>query len=370
MSTPTHQRGFIDPAVLVERARAHQRADVQSPLIEQLQSVLRLHTARNESTLVQARTLEATPFVLALRYALGDDVRPKGNAELFAAAARIRHPNADDERLLKVHGDAEPDGAHCARYQWQVTIHKSAPYVWRRLHVTSGFAPAKLAPAFAAIARHSPESAAKEPWYLRWRFGGEDPGVILYTATLLPSSLEHYFAEGADALGNNLDWSEARWETSAYLRPLLDPTVPMTPMATLLLGLTLAAKEPGQAALAVDALVLSWRESRLDIAALGQVMRDLLREPMVMASRYAKCLRAALRIEPRLSADLVDLLCITMQARPAEPPKDTAMLLELLQETMLNAKRALSDHARRVIGQMALGGKGAALRRNVLGASI
>ncbi|MBK7006803.1 MAG: hypothetical protein IPH37_18085 [Burkholderiales bacterium] len=69
--------------------------------------------------------------------------------------------------------------------------------------------------------------------------------------------MEPFFAEGAHALGNNLNWWEANWQNRAYLDVLIEPTTPMTPMALLLLAVALAGKEPGQTALAVDALAHS-----------------------------------------------------------------------------------------------------------------
>ena len=271
LSAPTHQRGFIEPVDLVARIQMHQRKDFLSPILEQVQCILRLPAERNEPALLEARALSATPFVMALRYALGDDIEPTGNSALLAAAARIRYPNSDDAQLHRLIGDQGPDAASCARYAWRISVKKSDEYTWRCIHLTAGHAPEQLAPAFLAVARHPSVSAVEEARYSRWRFAGNDPGVIMYTATMLPSSLENFFAEGADAIGNNLDWSEARWETSEYLRPLLDSTVPMTPMATLLLALTLAAKEPGQSAIGVDAFVQSWRDCRIDINALGKV---------------------------------------------------------------------------------------------------
>jgi hypothetical protein len=188
----------------------------------------------------------------------------------------------------------------------------------------------------------------------------------------MPSGLEPFFAEGADAIGNNLDWWEAQWETGSYLLPLLDPTVPVTaaePMAALLLALALAAKEPGQSATAVDILVRSRQESRLDVNALGMVMQKLLGTNLVMASRYARSLRAALRMDREMAGAIFELMCAAVLARPADPPRDTAKLLELLHETMLLAGRRLGDDARQRMTQLHIGGRGRTLLTQLLKAS-
>ncbi|MBK7006829.1 MAG: hypothetical protein IPH37_18250 [Burkholderiales bacterium] len=72
-----------------------------------------------------------------------------------------------------------------------------------------------------------------------------DAACIRFAASLQPTDLEPFFAEGAHALGNNLDWGEANWQNRAYLDVLIEPTTPMTPMALLLLVVELAGK-PGQ----------------------------------------------------------------------------------------------------------------------------
>ena len=87
-----------------------------------------------------------------------------------------------------------------------------------------------------------------------------------------------------------------------------------------------------------------------------------------MSTRYAKSLRAALRIEPRLARGAFEMICIMLEANPSEPPKDTTKLLELLQEAMLRANLTFSEHAKHVVAQLNVGGKGVAIQRSLLGA--
>jgi hypothetical protein len=99
--TPTHRRGFIDPAVMVERVAAHQVKGVKSSHGDQVLGLLRLAPVVEERTRAEARRLADEPFTRALRYALGDAVSPGAEEHaLWAAAARIRHPGHDDEALL------------------------------------------------------------------------------------------------------------------------------------------------------------------------------------------------------------------------------------------------------------------------------
>ncbi len=367
LSAPTHQRGFIDPAVFVERVASHQAQRLVSTRAEQVRALLRLAPPSSDAIRARARQLADSPFVHALRYALGDDVEPDGDSALMAAAARIRHPGGNDTALAQRLGDQGPDGSFAAQFTWAVES-KISDYgnTYHLFKVIVDRAPGDTDPDLLAVLRHAPAHTRARHWFDQWSFGGIDEASVLYAATLLPSSLETYFAEGARAIGGNLDWWEAQWHNRAYLQLLLDPTVPMTPMATLLLALGLAGKEPGQAALTVDAFVQCHAEGRLDTAALAAAARDLLRTPLVKASRYAKSLRAALRIDPGAASAVTDILFAMLAANPAEPPKDTALLLELLQEVTLGGRLPLPSGARATLEALQLSGKGRGLKASLL----
>lgn len=362
LAAPTHRRGFIDPLECVARLERHAQAGIQPSVIESVQAILRLAPGPHDDALTRARTLIDWPITRALRYALGDDIEPKGHEALFAAAARIRHPNADDPRLLAIQGDLGPDAARSAR--WRVLVEQRESGTARDLRIEPEPAGRETPIEFVAVARHRP---AAEDWrhYRASRFAGPGPGLVAWSTTVVPSSLDAVFAEGVELIGNNLDWWEAQWWTHAYLHPLLDPTVSFTDPAALLLSLALCAKEPGQAAIGVDALVQSWRENRYSTR-VGEFVCELLASDWIMASRLAKSLRAALRIEPALAGTVLDLVALAVQARPTDPPKDTAKLLELLQETLLTSGRSLPETTRSALSSMKLGGQGARIRKELL----
>jgi hypothetical protein len=167
-------------------------------------------------------------------------------------------------------------------------------------------------------------------------------------------------------LSRNLDWFEAQWENAAYLRQLLHGDVPVDSLAAVLLALGLAGKEPGQAAIATDALVQSHAEGRLDVAALAGSVRGFLRGDLAACARYAKSLRAALRIEAGAASAVFAVLCEAIAARPADPPKDTASLLELMLEIVLGHRIGLPAATREALESLQVGGKGKSLRRQLL----
>jgi Family of unknown function (DUF6493) len=366
LSSPTHQRGFIDPAVFVARVRTYQNAEIQAPLVEQELGLLRLTPAASEDLRSAARTLRDDVLARALRYALGDSIEPGSETRLFAAAARIRCPGTDDPAMLKRHGDLGPDGSRAAKYSWGIKSWEtqSGPAV-DRFEVQSSGVP-ELTAEFLAVQRHPPDRDHKDRWWRTWSFAGIDEGAIRYSSTLLPSSLEAFFAEGARYIGNNIDWWEAQWQNRAYLQPLCDPTVEIKTTGAVLLALGLAGKEPGQTAIAIDGLAQAAREQRVDVQLLGTILRDLQASGTTKSSRYAKSLQAALRIDPAISACVIDLLETMLEASPEAPPRDTAMLLALLQETAAATQAELSAPAREAIARLKLSGKGRALQEALL----
>jgi len=369
LATPTHRDGFIAPERLVVRWREHVAAGTLPSDDEQERALLRLATGASPAALADARALADAPFSRALRYALGDDIPPGAERRLFAAAARIRHPGADDGALDARHPGLGPDGALAARFAWRLHTHGHTHE--GRTYTFHGWELDVLPPRPAAIddpvavQRHPPESAsARTLWW--WAFAGADPGSIRHAATVLPSDLQAFFAEGTRAIGNNLDWSEARWHDRAYLEPLLAPTTRMGAMANLLLLLALCGKEPGQAAVAVDALVQAHAEGRIDATALAATLRELVASPLPKLARLHKSLQAALRADPGLGDLVFTLLGAATQARPGDPPRDTALLLGLMLELHVDGRRELPPAVREAVAAMKLGGNGKAIQKRLL----
>jgi len=147
---------------------------------------------------------------------------------------------------------------------------------------------------------------------------------------------------------------------------LRDPTVAMTPMATLALALGLAGKEPGQTALATDALVRTLSDRRLDATTLGTVIGKLLATPMIKAARYRKSLQQSLQMAPQLADAVFDLLCTALCPQTSPLPKEVAELLELLLELMIDRHRSLPPAIRETLASLRLGGKGKPVQQELL----
>ena len=349
LGAPTHRRGFIDAAEFARRLAAHQAAGVRSSRADFLVGLMRLAPKSVPQARGDLRALADDPHSLALKFVLGEDVEVL-DGELSGAARRMRALCAGGDSVL---------------HTWKVESQKYGNNkTHTRVTVDSTGATANSDP-LTAIAE-SVRKSRPEAWYNFPTVGGIDEGSILYYASLLPADLEPLFADGAALLSRNLDWWQAQWENAAYLRQLLHSDVPMKPMATLLLGVGLAGKEPGQTAIAVDALVHSHAEGRLDVALLAADIRECLRADHAACARYAKSLRAAMRIDAGVAPAIFAIVCEAIAARPADPPKDTAALLELLLELAVGHGMKMPGATRAVLKSLESGGKGKALRAKLL----
>lgn len=186
----------------------------------------------------------------------------------------------------------------------------------------------------------SQDGVALEEFYLEYLALAD----LRYAASTMPGRLESFFADGSLALASNLDWFEARWCNQAYIEPLLEATTPLTgeyPMAVLALALALGGKQPGQTAMAVDALTLAHQQGRLNVDALASTLRVLFQSPMVKAKRYATSLGNAMRNDSGIAPVVFACLCEIVRAHANQPVKDLGALLDLLLEAGLRHRLLL-----------------------------
>ncbi|MFL6657853.1 MAG: DUF6493 family protein [Massilia sp.] len=362
LSCATHRRGFIDPEMLVERLHAHQLAGVISSLHEQVRALLRLAPGGSALALTRARELAQTPLVQAFRYALGDDVAAGEERALFVAAARIRHPGADDTYLLSCYGDLGPNGPRVANYDWQFIEHHYSGGSYLKLELLVDPPPSEQCdPAFIAVCR----DRFDDSWRYRDFWGGKESS-LLYSASLVPGSLQSFFANGALEIGTNIDWWEARWQDKAYLAVLIDRATPVCQPAQRMLAFALGGKEPGQTAMAIDALVAVLLEGRSEMLPVAQFMRADLLSGHGKAARYAKSLGTAAGAHGRMPAHVCQALGTMLDIGDAPVPKDFGKLIELLLELALKFVVPVAPLTIASLQKLSLSGKAKTAQKELL----
>jgi hypothetical protein len=166
-----------------------------------------------------------------------------------------------------------------------------------------------------------------------------------------PDGIEAFVASGITSFSQNLDWSEAAWKNVAFLEPLRDACTPLGPLATLLLVLGLAAREPGEHGVAVDAAVAAVAEGRTDAERLGEAMARLLPTGLIKAARWAKTLPIVAAASPAHARVVCAAIQRAFRGDPSAGPRDEGTLVDCLRELLAGAGAVVEDaEARAYLG--------------------
>ncbi|MCC2668283.1 MAG: hypothetical protein K0Q72_754 [Armatimonadetes bacterium] len=368
LGAPTHAGGWIDPRVLVERVR--RRPDgAELLLADAIQALLRLAPDHRAAALADASAL---PGELgdALRHALGAEGIPVGKTRpLWVAAARARDPLAADPAVLAAFPRLGPGAAAEAAASLDV---KRRIFKDRSREITTFQVRLAVEPALPTrVEPNLPTVLLYDTEY------DTDLNTRRWLAQLWPWGREAWFAEGAGLIGNNLDWWEAEWDNRVFLETLLEPDTHLGPMGMTLLGLGLAAKEPGESGLATDGLIAAAADGRVTGEKLGDALARLLSLGLdatgakpggfITGTRWARTLADAARSGP-LAAEVVSAaLQRVLSRQPSLKPADLAALLELLHELSVQLGAAITDaEARRYLESQRGSGKGGKLAQSLL----
>jgi hypothetical protein len=342
LAAPTHRGGAIDPRVLVERV-ASWKVPV-APLHEATIALLRLSREGRDEALVAAERLPGEVGE-AVRHALGAEHGTVGaNAALWIAAARARDALGDDLAVAERHPDTGADGALAARCSWRIETRRNDPYVWRHIELESE----RGRPAATSIQRPSVLFHLRRDWSSA---AGHQKSQVRWASTVWPDGIEAFVASGITSFSQNLDWSEAAWKNVAFLEPLRDACTPLGPLATLLLVLGLAAREPGEHGVAVDAAVAAVAEGRTDAERLGEAMARLLPTGLIKAARWAKTLPIVAAASPAHARVVCAAIQRAFRGDPSAGPRDEGTLVDCLRELLAGAGAVVEDaEARAYLG--------------------
>ena len=222
------------------------------------------------------------PYAAALRHALGGDGETVGpDARIWVAAARARAPRADDPMVEARHPGLGPDASRAAyctvrpgayhgrpedrRYTLPIPLLREPPL------------PEPLPPDLPTVLFHD-RRARRSAAGLHW------------DASLWPLGRESFFAAGVEEILADEGPPTIARMYRGFPEALLDPDVPLGPMARLLLAATLSASSPELHGVAVDALIAAVDDGRIDGQILGEAIRRLLAEGLAKRTRLARTL--------------------------------------------------------------------------------
>ncbi|MBC8028468.1 MAG: hypothetical protein H7Y89_20945, partial [Steroidobacteraceae bacterium] len=352
LSTPTHARGFLDAAVLVERLAAYRARGVRPGPWDAMLAILRLAPVKNAAAVAAARALGDDTMAHALRFALGDNI-VVAEPELRGAATRIRAQHS-------------PDPARPA-YGWRVIDNFDCPGLLYDIEIVPLPEPLVCDPFPPDESTRIPQPDNRPPKYVD--FANFEPPLIHYFASLLPSDPEGFFAYRSLKKLNREHPSHAEKETRCYLLPLLHSAA-LGPMGRLLIAASLAGGERSHAKLAVDALLRAHALGQIDVPRMAEDLRTLIGSQLVSAGRLVKALNEAYGQEPHAAPLLLELLGAIVAAIPAArlpvAPRDVTATLVLMTEMVLAHSMTVPRHLCAALERAKLGTKAAALRKQLL----
>ena len=245
--------------------------------------------------------------------------------------------NVRDNIIKQKYGVLGPDAGCQTQYKPWVKVKKSENYSFYDLKVDKvPEAPEKIPMDHLSVLFHKVE----EGYYGRTHFGYNE-GLVKWGSTIWPGNLEPYFCCGACEV--NITWSEAQWHVQSFFEPLLDSSVPLKSMALLLTIAGLSSKEPCQKGIAMDVVIMSVDDGRMDIFLLGDFMAELITTGLIIVSRWTKAIKEIAAISSRHAEAMRVLIQSLLRFDPEDSPRELGGLIELLYELNIAADKCLED---------------------------
>lgn len=249
-------------------------------------------------------------------------------------AAQIVWPRDQEAARQRLPGPARP----VPYYRVETTVHDQ--FTHRNLRVD-----------WSAAARFPESCLAQSP--------PEDAGWLSWLGCFWPAGREFWATRGLEAIANNLDWWEARWNDRLYLENLLEDQ-PLGPRAALLLAFGLGCKQAEQVGLAVDATLLSLERTHLHPDGLGAALAEAAHSQMIKPARWAKSLAQVGQLQPEALLRALEKLLVS-----APTVFDVGPLLPGLWELCHQLNQPLSDGARSRLANFPGNGASARLARKL-----
>ncbi len=368
---PTHEGGWIEAQVFVERMRAYEVIKTTPCRDDLIQALLRLAPDKRSDALKACKGLKS-PESRAVRWALGArtaGMRAGDDPDVWLAASRARDPRGTvsvmvDGKLLGV-GDAAapyPNGIEAACYQWDLVPEgeKALTHVGKlpcmevsRLRaLTTPPTPEYLTTRTGYILCVHQQVCGKVPQHER--------------PCIWPQNREACHAYAAQEMVSWLD------EKSWYLRELglgmesaHEPDQPVSESFLLAVCSGLMCADVNARMAASDGLTSMIQDGRVTEVNLSQTLCWLSGAHWFRLPRLAESLAQVGAVSP-LHAAVVAPSLETLLCQAEVEPRNFATALEALEELLNELQRAPSKSLREVLVQFTGSGKGAKRAKKLL----
>lgn len=374
LSFPTHEHGWIDPRVFVERLAGLDANELGSIRPDLRCGLLRLAPDFREQTIRDAAELPA-PLDRIVRYALGDDEVIPTSADRdwkaeWLAAGRVRSPRGDLNELEPL---VPPAAAYAlAAAQFHVRLDRVPADDEKRRNLTYTnpppfvqispvgpmALPAEEYPAFAIARRLSPENG-------QFTFWADSGWCEAWQASHWPSNPEPFVAGAIQNLLLRLDLTVQYHAAAPSLSALLNPERGWSATAIYALWLAMFSRDADARVVAIDALVEGLLDGRAHPDSLSEILIEIAGYPWAKLNRLADGLRQVARTSS-WGALAISQILDRLIACWRSPPRDAHQILEIQLELLLQLNGSLSETARTPLKELAGGSKTAKLAKQLL----
>jgi len=262
LSAPTHEGGWIDPSVFVERWQEWERIDPKLESLSHLdviQGLFRLAPDHRDDALKQAQTLTHN-WADALRWALGETQLPakfdgsklaECETDIWIAAGRSRDPHGEltelaDSGLLAPGPDEISPADNKHHFHGEHTMHGRP----------------------ASLLRYTVGGS--------WPFLDNQTWVIQWASMIWPAKPAGYFSIGASSIRMRSDEpASTEFPFHEFLPPLFAVDCPWGFHAVLMILTAVTSKSKDCQIKAVDALVTAIADGRLEATAFGDWVAEV-----------------------------------------------------------------------------------------------
>ena len=362
LSAPTDNRGHLAPGALVDRLENYRSVGVDPGPVDLRLALMRLAPESRAEAL--ARLHPVTEAERALAYALGADLTPDEDVQLWVIAWSSRQPLEADPAIQKLVGKEIAGAGTPARFEFDAKIHTSTDgkYSWPDpvVRVRPPIIPRAEARLSFGQSYEFEHAIWPDPQAV-WLSSTND-----WTAILRPSHSEQFFATGIFQL--ELDQKLSNHPCQTFLRPFFRPGLTPGPMAHAMLAWYLAAADEAIGTGAVDALATIIAQGRFDAAAFGDAAHKLVFRGGLPLRRWTKRLAEISALSPDHSVAVQQALDAMLIDLPEDLPRDLGGILELLYNLHVASGSGLANkevHAR--LDEVKAGGKAGKFARQLAG---
>ncbi|MEW5822145.1 MAG: DUF6493 family protein [Cyanobacteriota bacterium] len=341
LSFPTHENGWIDPEILIERIIMIKKLNINIASHDFIQALLRI-TPDNRAAALEKSLAIKGPEGKIIQYALGADDKPGWTdnklSSLWLAAGRARFPYStlDDFKKLKLIANL-PDTIEPAKYSWTssqkeyVDQWSKKTYYHPDLTISSGNfkIPDNVSSEWPTVLMHVQDKIYHSVYFTNSAWLNQ------WIRMIWPQNVESYYAAGAKALLSRIDYNASSHEPIyMFLEPMLEKYRTFSELSYIDLTLALSGKDADARGLAIDIMAEAIQNSRIHYKLFGKTIAGISKGEWLKLNRLCDSFTEVSRLSPT-HAYVVCKIIMAWLSNQKELPRDAHYILSLLNELII-----------------------------------